>query len=1218
MPNGPIKRVGTPLQPVSAEATESKKNLGDVLRNPVEQPGPAARLGNALLRPIDSERLRDIIDKFRPVAPREFRIEVRRPDDLVVFDLILKNLKLSAAGVGATSQVEKENPAQPGVLVIELPAQSFGEQAFLDQTGPQGGGSPPKPFPETSGSDPKNTPSSKEPIPNLPSSKIRMAGKSRLAFTMPAAVTALPLTFDAIMAAIRTWPERRDVLAAPDPTRFVVATGGIAGKWLQALVSSDDWSTTSQSVAASLQTSAGAETVQRVSEAAGRIAAHIASTPDSGDTDQLVQNEINAIVQQHPGAQPDDTRSLVTAALSMKTTETLASGQFHLGEDASAISQIPILPIILSPHQPGNDVTALEIPYRLIVSPIESARWTHRDHPVTDAKSGRTELWHTRLTTSTTDVGPDGQAKIRAVWSPDFPIDPLPLLSPPLPYRMSMDPLDRKMLVQLMAGYDENVAGSRRAYAPIAARTHKLMLSSLGGFLDSEGNWSVRPAGVGLEQWRHIATLGRDHYVRVVYAGYLCPFGHHASLIKVTERTFESQGGNLNHRIAVLRQQFYIVVREPMKAYANAANVPGWFDFPLSRVEILTKITPSLAAPDLPVSMLPNAGNKIYSAVPPRAAFWPMLSSGDFRFKAAATDVCGNRTTFAMPMLFVGDEANQNNAALTEILTEYNATAANPRRTAPLGGATVGFTPKKDGANGDPNLPTTAVVYKASFANRSVLDPKFDPHFETAQVGIRQIQRLLGQNSSVEVAYPEVYKSGGFGGPNAGEVFLALTTPHELSFGGGAGEAKSDALGALASPSMAIQGLSRIMGPVAAQPPSGGQTVEQALQDVIGNKFDPTKFFKGAKILGGIDLSTILDVVMTLAGADVPKMLSLDLPDRVEASFDWKTEIKNSDPAHLLVPTAGGKPTILSMNGKVTAPIANPAVATFEANAGMTNFKVNLFGFIIIWFDGLTFKASRGKKPDVSVDMHPEDTIVFGGPLEFVNELRNVIPSNGFSDPPSLQVTPSGIAASYSLSLPNIGVGIFALSNVSLGAGFSLPFDASPMEVKFNFSERQNPFSLTISLFGGGGFFAIGIGAEGVREIEAALEFGAAISIDLGVASGGVEVKAGVYFHWLEAASSKTVELAGYIRLHGELSVLGIISVSLTFNLQLSYLKQGNSSSVWGEATLTVEIEILFFSASVSVQCRREFGGSPADPTFAEFLPAPALWADYCSAFAAE
>jgi len=307
------------------------------------------------------------------------------------------------------------------------------------------------------------------------------------------------------------------------------------------------------------------------------------------------------------------------------------------------------------------------------------------------------------------------------------------------------------------------------------------------------------------------------------------------------------------------------------------------------------------------------------------------------------------------------------------------------------------------------------------------------------------------------------------------------------------------------------------------------------------------------------------------------------------------------------------------MDGLVSAPIGQPDAATFHATAELVHFKVNLFGFIIIWFDALSFKAERGKKPDVSVDMHAgDDAITFGGPLEFVNDLRKFIPSNGFSDPPNLSVTPSGIAANYSLNLPNIGVGIFALTNASLGAGFSLPFDGEPAEVKFNFSERQHPFSLTVALFGGGGFFAIGIGTEGVREIEAALEFGAAISIDLGVASGGVEVKAGIYFHWLESSGTKTVELSGYIRLHGELSVLGLISASLTFNLQLSYLKQGSKSSVWGEATLTVEIEILFFSASVSVKCRRELGGSPSDPSFAELIPAAPVWAEYCEAFAAE
>ena len=99
-----------------------------------------------------------------------------------------------------------------------------------------------------------------------------------------------------------------------------------------------------------------------------------------------------------------------------------------------------------------------------------------------------------------------------------------------------------------------------------------------------------------------------------------------------------------------------------------------------------------------------------------------------------------------------------------------------------------------------------------------------------------------------------------------------------------------------------------------------------------------------------------------------------------------------------------------------------------------------------------------------------------------------------------------------------------------------------------------------------------------------------------------------------------SVELAGYVRLHGELSVLGIISASLTFNLQVAYLKDegAHKSIVWGEATLVVEIEVLFFSADVSVQCRREFAGSSSDPTFAQLVTSQTVWDRYCAAFAAE
>ena len=492
--------------------------------------------------------------------------------------------------------------------------------------------------------------------------------------------------------------------------------------------------------------------------------------------------------------------------------------------------------------------------------------------------------------------------------------------------------------------------------------------------------------------------------------------------------------------------------------------------------------------------------------------------------------------------------------------------------------------------------------------------PQFYPEIQESGAGIAAIQRLLQKpDAIVRVTYPEIYKKSGFGGGNVGEVFLKLVEPFELAFGE---DTKSDALGGLATPSMAIQGLSRIMGPVAARPPATPTpaNIETALGNIINNTFNPADFFKGAKILGGVELSTILDIAHSLAGADVPKLLSAQLPDRIEARFDWNTNINKSDPLGLFVPNAGGA-TVLQMNGVVSSPIANPSATTFTATASLVHFKVNLFGFVTVWFDQLKFTAKSGSKPDVAVDLHPgEDAIAFGGPLEFVNELRKIIPSNGFSDPPGISVTPSGIAANYSINVPTVAVGIFALEHVSLGAGFSLPFDSKPAEVRFNFSERQRPFSLTVSLLGGGGFFAIGVGTEGVREIEAALEFGAALSIDLGVASGSVEIKAGVYLHWLKTS----VELAGYVRLHGELSVLGLISASLTFSLQLAYLKENGHSVVWGEATLEVEIEILFLSFSVSVKCRKEFGGSDSDPKFIDLIPGQATWTRYCDAFALE
>jgi len=130
--------------------------------------------------------------------------------------------------------------------------------------------------------------------------------------------------------------------------------------------------------------------------------------------------------------------------------------------------------------------------------------------------------------------------------------------------------------------------------------------------------------------------------------------------------------------------------------------------------------------------------------------------------------------------------------------------------------------------------------------------------------------------------------------------------------------------------------------------------------------------------------------------------------------------------------------------------------------------------------------------------------------------------------------------------------------------------------------------------------------------VDAALEFGAAASLNLGVASGSVSIMAGIYFKLELKNGHNDVSLGGYVRLNGELEVLGLISVSVEFYMGLTY--ESATEKVVGRATLTVKVKIAFFSKSVSLSVERKFGGG-GDPFFGEAV-SRADWNDYCDAFA--
>ena len=280
----------------------------------------------------------------------------------------------------------------------------------------------------------------------------------------------------------------------------------------------------------------------------------------------------------------------------------------------------------------------------------------------------------------------------------------------------------------------------------------------------------------------------------------------------------------------------------------------------------------------------------------------------------------------------------------------------------------------------------------------------------------------------------------------------------------------------------------------------------------------------------------------------------------------------------------------------------------------MTAFKIGILkGLINIDFNKISFVTEAGKKADVSVEM-ANPCVVFGGALAFINNINSLIPSDGFSDPPYLDVSLTGIKCGYSLAIPNVQMGVFSLSNMTLGAEVNLPFTGAPLTFGFNFCTRQQPFCLTVSFLGGGGFFGMEIDLQGIRMIEASLEFGAAVSINLGVASGGVSIMAGIYFKMELVDGQNSTTLTGYVRINGSLCILGLITASIELYMALTYLI--DKEKAYGEATLKMKIEILFFSASVTLHTQRTFKGSGKDPNF-QMAIKENEWLEYCAAFAA-
>ncbi|HEX5858547.1 MAG TPA: hypothetical protein VFY91_10620 [Microbacterium sp.] len=1269
-------------------------------RRIVLEPGQRFEAGWRLV-----DAVRAVIADADDIGAPDLTIDVVRPRDLVALTVRFYGAKLTSTGAGANGDlpfVERKGSGAH-VMVVEFPFQHAHEEAqYVTEKGASGVPNelgPDKPVP------PDNTAPTGDVVPPEPLPVgFRPARRSRLVFAIGPS-DRIEFTREGILRAIRELTPVLHPNAAPPGVRGSIDTSTFTGRLV--------WITPDL-----IARYTGEEIVLTAPTAADRRAT---PPPDPNSVAGALQFS-------------ESLRALRTDSANLTVR---AEGRAAVGRVPNVIRDIiqrgPILGPVEFPKyssSPTAHQTAIEAPYRLLISPSSEGRWTHADSPVPAEDTPRhVELWHSRLAVSGPgDVVTERDASrriVRAVWTRDRdglapavwranemsePNHPLrtPETDDDLPFRGSLNRADRHRLVRQSA---EKWTGIRKPESLRPVGVDKLWLSSLGAWLDLHGAWYTKEySAKGIPSvlaWDHIAPLGRDQWVRVVYPGYLFPFGHACALVKITERRVTA-----NPAIASLYQLKFLVISEPSRMYEGSDN-------PYIRVDLSPTTTPPIKDPAEKVDtfFVPHV------AVPGEPASHPGIP---LQFTGDSWDKDNRHENFRTPLFWVAEHF----LAFTDVQNAYDA---SPHRTIPMWGQKVAYAPRTP--DGDSITETVAMRWRGRAAVGSST-----PYLSSADVVVDAARRLSNVPATT-IIYNPTYLTEGLAGGNSGQVWAkvllaeaktalqhttdpVIPAPPVIAFG--TPNAGSDRSGGFVTPDAPIRGLSSLTG---------------AVGDVAGmekQNLNPEEFFKGAipKLFGLVDLWELIDGLVDLAGlpnivsetmdavkrllTDVQRIIDLlhevegqlasaaaaagqleaqlaalpalltppdDLSDieqritdiggvltaitaaidalptgapelspvlrkkldalvqvirtaaaaasllddlrsilssfnpaTVEATYryEWTPKLFTRWPAEditlISLPEDG---FVISVEGRVSG----AGEASVRAMAELRGLTLHLFGkededaapLVRIPFEHMAFIAGTDGKAEVDVVL---GEITFLGVLSFVEILKEFIPFDGFSDPPFLEVDTTGLRAGFTLPIPSVSVGVFNLSNISLGADVQVPFLGESLSFGFDFCTRERPFNLSVMCIGGGGWFGIRLTPKGLEVLELGLEAGVMLAVDFGVASGSISATLGIYMR-LEAEKG---QLTGYFRLRGEVDVLGLISASIELYLELTY--HFDSGKMIGTARLTIEVSVLCFSGSVTIECTKQFAGSKGDPSLADqyLLPdktAPA-WDDYWEAFALE
>jgi len=676
------------------------------------------------------------------------------------------------------------------------------------------------------------------------------------------------------------------------------------------------------------------------------------------------------------------------------------------------------------------------------------------------------------------------------------------------------------------------------------AQAGRLELSALGGTLEATGRWPEL-------EWDHSAVLGRDMSVRVLARGYLYPFGHRAEYQKSVVRTVDD-----TEKVAVLRTTYQLTVVEPVR---GPSPDPGTRRrFPFEEVEVTQTVFAGF-----------TADWQVFDRR--RTYFRPMVTPGRPVLFPVVCQARGGPLGFDVPMVFVADHSLDSaaTARLGEELRRFYGRVSVAIPPTPLD---LVRAPTTASAHGDVQMVRGFTLGSSGAAEPAAV-------LDELEVTLPALGRLLDQADTYRsYRFTEAFATQG----EAAFAMLELAGEQaiDISFVGQA--ERSGGLGALA---YQVNAISRRYGPV------------KAVAD--GLESSPTELFETGANLLGYPLQDIIERVNV-----PPEITSAFEPGRGPVvTMRWS---KREDPDAEGDDDAGAVTFRKNLPGFVARDTTRLALEVVASDEGSTvtctlhDFALRLptskplieLSFTKVSYVRRAGSASPGPgAPPDGLNVDGLEAKLLGS-LKLLQDLGDNV-SLGDAGP---KITPStsGVAVDYALPLPAVSCGVFVMRNILFRAGAEVSFTGAPPEVELGFASRDNPFVLTVMAFGGGGYLELAANQDGLRRLEAALEFGALVAVDFYVAHGEAHVLGGVRFVW--DAGNGELEVSGYLRIGGSLDVLGLVSVTVELKLELTYRSATND--LVGRASVILEIDILFWSESVELDSGewRLIGGQASPP----------------------